>query len=409
MAFGRPIGVNQGVVVPDRRPRRHGRGGAAAHLQGGLAQGRAGAGRRSVAEVKQAAAIAKLYSTEAAVTRHPHRHPGLRRQRLHGGVPRGPVLPRRQDPRDRRGHLARCSAWSSPAASACRRERREPESAVDAGHGTGPGRRRPATSPTCRARLGDARAATASRRAAREGAAKLAGQHKLYVRDRIALLFDEGSFVEDGRYANALAHGLPADGVVTGRGAGRRPARRSSSPTTRPSRPGPGARAPSRRSSGPPRRRCARSCRSSGSSTRAGARITDQVELFPGRRGAGRIFHNQVALSGKVPQICCLFGPSAAGGAYIPAFTDIVIMVEGNASMYLGSARGWPRWSSARRSRWRRWAAPGCTAPSRACGDLLAADDAEAIELAQAATSPTCRRAGGPAAVLRCRRSRPRR
>ena len=98
----------------------------------------------------------------------------------------------------------------------------------------------------------------------------------------------------------------------------------------------------------------------------AGARITDQVELFPGRRGAGRIFHNQVALSGKVPQICCLFGPSAAGGAYIPAFCDVVIMVEGNASMYLGSARGWPRWWSARRSRWRRWAARGCTAPSPA-------------------------------------------
>ena len=71
----------------------------------------------------------------------------------------------------------------------------------------------------------------------------------------------------------------------------------------------------------------------------AGARITDQVELFPGRRGAGRIFHNQVALSGRVPQICCLFGPSAAGGAYIPAFCDVVIMVEGNASMYLGSPR----------------------------------------------------------------------
>ena len=51
----------------------------------------------------------------------------------------------------------------------------------------------------------------------------------------------------------------------------------------------------------------------------AGARITDQVELFPGRRGAGRIFYNQVRLSGRVPQICCLFGPSAAGGAYIPA------------------------------------------------------------------------------------------
>ena len=61
--------------------------------------------------------------------------------------------------------------------------------------------------------------------------------------------------------------------------------------------------------------------------------------MFPGRRGAGRIFYNQVQLSGQVPQICLLFGPSAAGGAYIPAFCDVVIMVEGNASMYLGSPR----------------------------------------------------------------------
>jgi acetyl-CoA carboxylase carboxyltransferase component len=71
----------------------------------------------------------------------------------------------------------------------------------------------------------------------------------------------------------------------------------------------------------------------------AGARITDQVEMFPGRRGAGRIFWNQVRLSGLVPQVCLLLGPSAAGGAYIPAFCDLVIMVEGNASMYLGSPR----------------------------------------------------------------------
>ena len=71
----------------------------------------------------------------------------------------------------------------------------------------------------------------------------------------------------------------------------------------------------------------------------AGARLTDQVQLFPGRRGAGRIFYNQVRLSGQVPQICCLFGPSAAGGAYIPSFCDIVFMVDGNASMYLGSPR----------------------------------------------------------------------
>ena len=40
-----------------------------------------------------------------------------------------------------------------------------------------------------------------------------------------------------------------------------------------------------------------------------------------------------------MPQICCLLGPSAAGGAYMPAFTDWVGMVEGNASMYLASPR----------------------------------------------------------------------
>ena len=61
--------------------------------------------------------------------------------------------------------------------------------------------------------------------------------------------------------------------------------------------------------------------------------------MFPGRRGAGRIFYNQVRLSGVVPQVCVLFGPSAAGGAYIPAFCDVVIMRDGNASMYLGSPR----------------------------------------------------------------------
>ena len=51
------------------------------------------------------------------------------------------------------------------------------------------------------------------------GADKLAAQHKLFVRDRLALLLDDGTFVEDGLLANATAPGddLPADGVVTGR------------------------------------------------------------------------------------------------------------------------------------------------------------------------------------------------
>ena len=44
-----------------------------------------------------------------------------------------------------------------------------------------------------------------------------AASGKLFARERIKLLTDEGSFTEDGRFANALADGLPADGVV-GRG-----------------------------------------------------------------------------------------------------------------------------------------------------------------------------------------------
>jgi acetyl-CoA carboxylase carboxyltransferase component len=114
----------------------------------------------------------------------------------------------------------------------------------------------------------------------------------------------------------------------------------------------------------------------------AGARITDQVDLFPGRRGAGRIFHNQVALSGKVPQICCLFGPSAAGGAYIPSFCDVVIMVEGNASMYLGSPR-MAEMVVGEKVTLEEMGGARMHATISGCGDQLAADDTEAIEQAK--------------------------
>src|SRR5690606_17485832 len=115
----------------------------------------------------------------------------------------------------------------------------------------------------------------------------------------------------------------------------------------------------------------------------AGARITDQLDMFPNRRGAGRIFHNQVRLSGVIPQICLLFGPSAAGGAYIPAFCDIVIMVDGNASMYLGSPRMAAEVIGEKVSLEEMGGARmHCTVSG--CGDWLAADEQEAIEAAKA-------------------------
>src|SRR4051812_16674650 len=163
-------------------------------------------------------------------------------------------------------------------------------------------------------------------------------QGKLFARKRIELLLDEGSFLEDAALANALDPELPADGVIVGSGTldGRTVCVMANDTTIKAGSWG--------------KRTVEKILRVQETAQRlqcplfylvdsAGARITDQIEMFPGRRGAGRIFYNQVAMSGQVPQICLLFGPSAAGGAYIPAFCDIVVMVDKNASMYLGSPR----------------------------------------------------------------------
>ena len=211
---------------------------------------------------------------------------------------------------------------------------------------------------------------------------KLREQHKLTARERLDLLLDKGSFIEDGLFANVLADELPADGVVTGLGTidGRQVAVMANDPTVKAGSWG--------------ARTVEKIVRIQETAAHirvplfylvdsAGARITDQIDMFPGRRHAGRIFFNEVQLSGQVPQICLLFGPSAAGGAYIPAFCDIVVMVEGNASMYLGSPRmvevvvgekvTLEELGGARMH---------CT--ESGCGDALVADDKEAIEFGRA-------------------------
>src|SRR6202158_710243 len=211
---------------------------------------------------------------------------------------------------------------------------------------------------------------------------KLREQKKLTARERLDLLLDQGSFVEDGLFANVLAEELPADGVVTGLGTigGRQAAGMANAPPVKAGSWG--------------ARTVEKIVRIQETAQRirvplfylvdsAGARITDQIDMFPGRRHAGRIFFNEVQLSGQVPQICLLLGPSAAGGAYIPAFCDVVIMVEGNASMYLGSPRmvevvvgekvSLEELGGARMH---------CT--ESGCGDALVPDDKEAIEFAKA-------------------------
>ncbi|MHA6258607.1 acyl-CoA carboxylase subunit beta [Sporosarcina sp. CAU 1771] len=210
---------------------------------------------------------------------------------------------------------------------------------------------------------------------------RLKEQNKLFVRDRLELLFDEGEYTEDGRFANCEAGDLPADGVITAMGKvnGQTVCVMANDSTVKAGSWG--------------SRTVEKIIRIQEIAEKnrvpmlylvdsAGARITDQLDMFPNRRGAGKIFHNQVRLSGFIPQICILFGPSAAGGAYIPAFCDVVIMVDGNASMYLGSPRMAEKVIGEKVTLEQMGGARMHCSVS-GCGDVLAANEQEAISEAK--------------------------
>ncbi len=210
---------------------------------------------------------------------------------------------------------------------------------------------------------------------------KTAEQGKLAVRERVERLVDLDSFSEEGLLANWDREGLGADGVVTGLGRidGRRVALMANDPTVKAGSWGPKTVEKILRIQ---ERALSLQMPMIYLVDSAGARITDQVQMFPGRRGAGRIFHNEVRLSGQVPQVCLLFGPSAAGGAYIPAFCDVVIMRDGNASMYLGSPRMAEMVIGEKVTLEEMGGAKMHTGVS-GCGHFLVKSDEEAIELAK--------------------------
>lgn len=205
---------------------------------------------------------------------------------------------------------------------------------------------------------------------------------KLFARERIRLLVDEGSFAEDGKLANNLDPELPSDGVITGlaRLDGLPVAIMANDSTVKAG--SWGARTVEKILRIQETAKALR-CPLLYLVDSAGARITDQVEMFPGRRGAGRIFYNEVHLSGLVPQVCLLFGPSAAGGAYIPAFCDIVVMVDGNASMYLGSPR-MAEMVIGEKVTLEEMGGAKMHCSVSGCGDILVKTEAEAIEAAKA-------------------------
>src|ERR1700754_4787723 len=185
----------------------------------------------------------------------------------------------------------------------------------------------------------EARRATARLGGGEERIARQNEQGKLTARERLALLIDDGSFVEMGihgrpHFSQRAMEGrdAPADGVITGYGKidGRLAAVAAYDFTVMAGSMGMTGEIKVSR------------LRSLALTKRipmiwlldsAGARIQEAVgSLFA---GTGELFREEVVMSGVVPQVAALMGPCAAGTAYIPGLADFVPMVSGQGSMAL--------------------------------------------------------------------------
>ena len=211
---------------------------------------------------------------------------------------------------------------------------------------------------------------------------KLRAEGKLFVRDRLSLLLDPGTeFQEDWLLARSAEPETPADGVVTGVGTvlGRPVCVMANDFTVKAGSWG--------------EKTVQKIVRIQEKAARlqiplvylvdaAGARISEQIRIFPGRYHAGRIFYDEVQLSGVVPQVCILFGPSPAGSAYLPALTDVVIMVEGKASMYVGSPR-MVEMAIGEKIDHEALGGARMHCEESGCGDVLAGSDEDAIAVAR--------------------------
>jgi acetyl-CoA carboxylase carboxyltransferase component len=164
-------------------------------------------------------------------------------------------------------------------------------------------------------------------------------QNKLTVRERIDILFDEGSFLEYGLLGHHQSQSpamqgkfTPADGVITGVGEvdGRRVAVIAYDFTVMAGSMGMVTEVKASR------------MRELALRDRiplvwlvdsAGARIQEATGSMFAR--TGDLFREQVIMSGVIPQVAAMMGPGAAGTAYIPGLADFVPMVKGNSNMAL--------------------------------------------------------------------------
>jgi acetyl-CoA carboxylase carboxyltransferase component len=177
------------------------------------------------------------------------------------------------------------------------------------------------------------------------GPEKISRQHeqgKLTARERIDLLLDQGSFHQEIGLLVAYdeyAGGAPAAGVVTvvGRVEGREVVVVANDATVKA-----GSWWPETIKKILRAQEIAMRCRVPiiYLVDSAGVNLPYQGGVFPGQYGASRIFYYNSIMRRflKVPQISAVMGPCIAGGAYLPALSDMIIMVDGTSFMGLGGA-----------------------------------------------------------------------
>jgi 3-methylcrotonyl-CoA carboxylase beta subunit len=118
-----------------------------------------------------------------------------------------------------------------------------------------------------------------------------------------------------------------------------------------------------------------------------GANLPNQDEVFPDRDHFGRIFYNQARMSAKgIAQIAVVMGSCTAGGAYVPAMSDVTIIVKDQGTIFLA---GPPLVKAATGEVVTAEDLGGGDVHTRLSGvaDYLAEDDAHALALARRAVS----------------------
>jgi propionyl-CoA carboxylase beta chain len=173
------------------------------------------------------------------------------------------------------------------------------------------------------------------------GADKMEARRKkgvMTARDRLAELFQAGTFQESGMHAEHDCHNFglekksfPGDGVVTGTGlVDSRPIAAFSQDFTV----GGGAlgRIHAKKICDLMEYALKAGCPIVGFNDSGGARIQEGDDSLS---GYGQVFFRNVLVSGVVPQIAVIAGPCAGGAAYSPALMDFIIMVKGSANMFI--------------------------------------------------------------------------